>query len=574
MRNTFLNHRIAARSLSGGIRKKIQQYVALVMFGALAASAVAQDGVTQAPLTYDDGDLFLGFRSTDGTSDYLVNIGQPGQFLTGSSFQVPVGNMVPDLVVAFGADWYTRIDPNTGRNAVLWAVVGGRQIGASGDPDNTLYSTNPVANPWPRRSDTAQSFTTSLFAGMGNSFSGNQPTPNNPKGLIQSAASTNSYASYQPGGANSGGVSFQTWNPWNEAGPSTVLYFDRIIPGSGPSTALGFLNLSSGGQLNFTAGGGASPTPPPSPTPAASPTATASGTPGASPTPSPTGTPLASPTPTPPTGTPTPSATPASQAVNLSTRMRVLTGENVGIGGFIISGTVPKHVLLRTIGPSLTQFGVPDALPDTVLELHGPGTFVTVINDNWRDDPAQETAILATGLAPGNNLESAIDATLSPGAYTAIVKGKNNAVGAALIEVYDLNQTVAAKLGNISTRAFVSTGDNIVIAGFVLGGGSGTDRIVVRGIGPSLIPFGVANALANPKLELRNNNGVLLVMNNDWQDDSAQAAELTAAGLAPTNPLEAGIAATLSPGLYTALLSGLDNGTGVGVVEAYDRGAP
>ena len=160
---------IAPRVLSRGSRtRKFQQYLALLLFGAFAGSAVARD-----PLTYNDGDLFLGFRSTDGTSDYLINIGQPAQFVNaspGSTFQVDVGNTSADLVTAFGSDWYTRIDPNTGRNAVLWAVTGGRQIGASGDPDNTLYSTNPVSNPWPRRSDTAQSFTTSLIAGMGTSF--------------------------------------------------------------------------------------------------------------------------------------------------------------------------------------------------------------------------------------------------------------------------------------------------------------------------------------------------------------------------------------------------------------------
>ena len=144
-----------------------------------------------------------------------------------------------------------------------------------------------------------------------------------------------------------------------------------------------------------------------------------------------------------------------------------------------------------------------------------------------------------------------------------------------MIEVFDLSQAVLAKLANISTRAFVNTGNDIVIAGFILGGGNnGNDRIVVRGIGPSLIVFGVSNALANPSLELRDNNGALLIANNDWQDDAAQAAELTAAGLAPTNPLESGIASTLPPGLYTALLAGFNNATGVGVVEVYDRGAP
>jgi hypothetical protein len=211
-------------------------------------------------------------------------------------------------------------------------------------------------------------------------------------------------------------------------------------------------------------------------------------------------------------------------------------------------------------------------LPDPILELHGPGVFVTITNDNWRDDPVQEAAILATGLAPTNNLEAAIDATLNPGAYTAVVRGKNNTTGVASIEVYDLSQAVAAKLANISTRAFVSTADDIVIAGFILGNHNGDDRIVVRGIGPSLTGFGVPDALANPTLELRDSNGALLNANNNWQDDAAQAAELTAAGLAPSNPLESGIAATLPPGLYTALLAGVNNGTGVGLVEVYDRG--
>jgi hypothetical protein len=293
------------------------------------------------------------------------------------------------------------------------------------------------------------------------------------------------------------------------------------------------------------------------PTPTATATATATASPSATATP-----------------TLTPSPTPSAQALNLSTRMRVLTADNVGIGGFIITGTAPKHVLLRAIGPSLTQFGVPDALADPVLELHGPGAFVTVTNDNWKDDPVQRALIEADGIPPTNDFESAIDATLAPGAYTAIVSGKNNTSGVALVEVYDLSQAVPAKLANISTRAFVSIGDNIVIGGFLLGGHNGADRIVVRGIGPSLTAAGVPNALANPKLELRDSNGALLVANNDWQDDPAQAAELTAAGLAPTNNLESGIATTLSPGLYTALLAGMNNGTGVGLVEVYDRGAP
>jgi hypothetical protein len=250
--------------------------------------------------------------------------------------------------------------------------------------------------------------------------------------------------------------------------------------------------------------------------------------------------------------------------------MRVQTGDNVGIGGFIITGSSTKHVLIRAIGPSLT--GVPSALADPVLELHGPGTFVTVTNNDWRDDPAQEALIEATGIAPTNNLESAIHATLTPGAYTAIVRGNGNSSGVALVEVYDLNPAVDSKLANISTRAFVNTGDDIVIAGFILGNGGGNDRVIVRGLGPSLSPAGVPNVLTNPTLELRDGNGALVLANNDWQDDLAQAAEIIAAGLAPTDNLESAIAASLPPGLYTALLAGQNSGTGNGLVEVYDRG--
>jgi hypothetical protein len=254
--------------------------------------------------------------------------------------------------------------------------------------------------------------------------------------------------------------------------------------------------------------------------------------------------------------------------------MRVQTGDNVGIGGFIVTGSASKHVILRAIGPSLTQFGVPDVLADPVLELHGPVSFVTITNNDWRDDPAQEALILASGIPPTNDLESAIDAILAPGEYTAILRGNGNTSGVALVEVYDLNPAGPAKLANISTRAFVSTGDNIVIAGFVLGSNSGDDRIVLRGMGPSLTATGVPNALADPTLDLRDANGALLDSNNDWQDDPAQAAELIAAGLAPTNNLESGIAMVLPPGLYTALLAGVNNGTGIGLVEVYDRGSP
>jgi hypothetical protein len=246
--------------------------------------------------------------------------------------------------------------------------------------------------------------------------------------------------------------------------------------------------------------------------------------------------------------------------------MNVLTGANVAIGGFIITGSAPKHLLLRAIGPSLTQVGVANALTDPVMSLQG-SSIATITNDNWQDDPVQAAAIIATGIPPSNNLESAIDVTVLPGAYTAIVSGKNNTTGVGLVEVYDLSQAVPAKLANISTRAFVGTGSDIVIAGFILGGNNGNVRIAARGLSPA-----VPNPLPDPRLELRDANAALIGSNENWQDDSAQAAALTAAGLAPANTLDAAIMATVAPGLYTALLSG--GGTGVGLVEVYDLGSP
>jgi hypothetical protein len=252
--------------------------------------------------------------------------------------------------------------------------------------------------------------------------------------------------------------------------------------------------------------------------------------------------------------------------------MNVQTGDNVGIGGFIIQGTAPKHVLLRAIVPTIT--GLSGVLADPVLELHGPAGFTTVINNNWQDDPAQAALIQASGLAPTNNLSAAIDATLPPGAYTGVVKGNGGTTGIGLVEIYDLGQTVPSKLGNISTRALVGTGDNILIAGFILGNNSGGTRIALRGLGGSLSVLGVPNPLVNPILELRDSNANQIYANDNWQDDAVQAEQLTAAGLAPTNAQESGMVIFIGPGQYTAQLSGANPPTGVGVVEVYDIGAP
>ena len=258
MINASLNHCITQRTLRrGSLARRLTQLLAVLLLAAFAciANAGKSPNTPNAILNYDDGDLFLGFRSTDGTSDYLINIGQPTQFLTaspGASFQVDVGTASADLVTTFGSDWYTRIDTDTGNNAVLWAVTGGRQVVSGGDPANVLYSTNPVVTPWASHSVTAQSFTSSLTSALGNTFAGNNSTANNVRGLVQSAASNNSYASFQPPGANSGGISFQAWNPSNEGSPANTLYLNRIAPGA-CATVLGTLTLNSSGQVNFTA---------------------------------------------------------------------------------------------------------------------------------------------------------------------------------------------------------------------------------------------------------------------------------------------------------------------------------
>jgi hypothetical protein len=260
---------------------------------------------------------------------------------------------------------------------------------------------------------------------------------------------------------------------------------------------------------------------------------------------------------------PTPTPSP-SRFLNIATRMRVQTGDNVLIGGFIITGSAPRHLLLRAIGPSLTGSGIPNALADPILELHGPGAFTTITNDNWREDPVQEAAILATGIPPTNNLESAIDATLSPGAYTAIVRGQNGTTGIGLVEIYNLSQGTNSMLANISTRGFVETGDDVMIGGLIVGGESGTARVIVRALGPS-IP--VAGALSDPTLDLRDGNGTQLAFNDDWRSD--QQAEIIATGLPPADNRESAIVRILSTGAYTAIVRGKNNAIGVALVEAY-----
>jgi hypothetical protein len=257
-----------------------------------------------------------------------------------------------------------------------------------------------------------------------------------------------------------------------------------------------------------------------------------------------------------------PGLTPA-QLLNISTRLNVQTGDNVGIGGFIITGNASKKVMARGIGPSL--LGLSPVLADPILELHGPDGTLMASNDNWKD--SQQVEIQNSALAPTNDMESAIIATLPPANYTAILRGKDGTTGIGVVEMYDLSVTSDSKLANISTRGLVQTGNDVMIAGFIFGNGTASEKVIIRAIGPSLT--GVANLLADPTLALHDNNGALLIFDDNWQDDPSQAAQIIATGIAPHNDLESAIVTTLPPGQYTAIVEGKNGGTGVAVAEVY-----
>jgi PKD repeat protein len=257
-----------------------------------------------------------------------------------------------------------------------------------------------------------------------------------------------------------------------------------------------------------------------------------------------------------------------NQLANISTRLPVGTGDNAMIGGFIITGSQPKTVIVRGIGPSLGPLGVPNTLADPVIEVHdSSGALIPgAINDNWQD-AATKQQIIDSGLAPTNDLESALLGTINPGAYTVIVRGKDGGTGNGVFEVYDLDRTQDSKLGNISTRGFVNTDDNVMIGGTIIIGSTPT-QVLFRAIGPSLTNFGVPNALQDPSLELHDGNGGLLEANDNWQDSPNKQAIIETT-IAPTNDRESAILRTLGPGAYTAIVRGTGNSTGVAVVEAY-----
>ena len=258
------------------------------------------------------------------------------------------------------------------------------------------------------------------------------------------------------------------------------------------------------------------------------------------------------------------SAPTGGRLVNLSTRGLVQGGDQVLIGGLIIRGTAPQPVLLRALGPTLAD-AVPGALTDPRLRLMNAQGQELARNDNWQES-AGAGAIQATGLAPPDRREAALLTELAPGAYTVIVEGVNGATGIGLVEAYPLGEG-ASRLVNLSTRGGVENGDGLLIGGFVIGG-TVPKTVLIRGLGPSLTGA-VPSALDDPWLELFSGGATptRLTRNDQWQSHAATAAAVRAANLAPPDEREAAILTTLPPGPYTALLRGVNDTTGIALME-------
>ena len=252
---------------------------------------------------------------------------------------------------------------------------------------------------------------------------------------------------------------------------------------------------------------------------------------------------------------------------NISARARVQPNERALIGGFIIGGALPVRVIIRAIGPSLKSGDAPlrGRLLNPALELRGDSGELIAENDDWRES-AQADQIRATDLAPREDEEAAIVATLQPGAYTAIMRGAGETEGIGVVEIYDLRTSADAELANLASRAFVSTGDNVLIGGFIVHGGP-AKPVLVRAIGSSLAGM-VPEELQDPTVEVINAEGQKVGENDDWRKGNT-AGEIEATGAAPAHDKESAVVISLSAGPYTATVRGANGGTGIGLVEIY-----
>ncbi len=254
------------------------------------------------------------------------------------------------------------------------------------------------------------------------------------------------------------------------------------------------------------------------------------------------------------------------KALNLSARGTVSGGDNVMIGGLIIAGTEDKEVVLRVLGPSLSDSGLVGTLADPVLSLYDSSGILIATNDDWESNP-NAANLLAEGLAPGNASEAALLETLPPGTYTAVASGKDETPGIALIEAYDLSPAGDSSLANLSTRGAVGSGDQVLIAGFIVGDVANA-TVIVRAIGPSLAPA-VAGTLSDPSFTVYDSNGVAIATNDNWQEDP-NSIQIARDGFAPTNDAEAATLLHAAPGAYSVIVSGADGGSGIGLVELYE----
>jgi PKD repeat protein len=254
----------------------------------------------------------------------------------------------------------------------------------------------------------------------------------------------------------------------------------------------------------------------------------------------------------------------AAQLLNLSTRLRVQPGDNALIGGFIIRGSEQKKLVLRGIGPSIN---IPGKLEDPVIQLFNSANVNIGGNDDWKTD---QQNVESTGLAPTNDRESALVITLDPGAYTVVMRGKDNSSGIGVVEMYDIGLAANARLANVSSRGLIGTGDDILIGGFFAGPQTAAvTGVVFRAIGPSLAALNVPGPMQNPTMEIRNREGDLVASNDDWQSD--QKTDIEGTGLAPKDSRESAILLrNFEPGPYTAIVRGNNNSIGVGLVEIYD----
>ncbi|MGI8436359.1 MAG: Calx-beta domain-containing protein, partial [Chthoniobacterales bacterium] len=255
----------------------------------------------------------------------------------------------------------------------------------------------------------------------------------------------------------------------------------------------------------------------------------------------------------------------STKPINISTRGEVQSGDGVMIAGFIIQGSNSKEVAVRGLGPSLTQLGVVGALQDPTLELHDGNGSLIAFDDDFGTDPSTDQQTLSdNSLTPTDSREAAIVADLTPGHYTAVLRGKTNGIGE--VEVYDLETTSSTHLVNISTRAFVGADNNSALIGGFIIDGQVSQQVLIRALGPSLDDAGVSGALADPTIDFYRGSQ-LIFSNDDWKSDNEAA--IAATGIPPKNDKEAALLLTLDPGSYTAVIRGKNNTTGIALVEVY-----